>query len=168
MDILCKFTQQTDRTLVQNVETKKQSQQTLTAREILCGEEKTKQDVSRCRIPLAIQEHQTPSEVKPQIQYGFNSLRSQKWYKVDENSNQNPSVTTMGIAYNITRGNTAHWSPQLIAKWWPEATTVWTRYIKSNVFAVYKYKIEQEIWITRVKSQVASLLLIFIEMEFLS
>lgn len=78
MDILCKFTQQTDRTLVQNVETKKQSQQTLTAREILCGEEETKQGVSRCRIPLAIQEHQTPSEVKPQIQYGFNSLRSQK------------------------------------------------------------------------------------------
>ena len=78
MDILSKFTQQTDRTLVQNMETKKQSQQPLTAREILCGKEKTKQGVTNCRFLLAIQEHRIPSEGKLQIQYGFNSLHSQK------------------------------------------------------------------------------------------
>lgn len=73
MDILCKFTQQADRTLVQNMETEKESQQTLTAREVVCGGREVKQDVSGCRTPFTIQEHQTSIEGKPQIHYGFKS-----------------------------------------------------------------------------------------------
>lgn len=73
MDILCKFTQQTDRTLVLNMEAEKESQQTLTARDVLCGGRKVKQGVSRCKTPFTIQEHHTSIEGKPQIQYGVKS-----------------------------------------------------------------------------------------------
>lgn len=54
MYVLCEFTQQTDRTLVQNMETEEQRQQTLAASDILCGEGKRKQHITRCRAPLAI------------------------------------------------------------------------------------------------------------------
>lgn len=41
VDVLGKFPQETDRALVENVDTEEQRQQTLAARNILCGEEKT-------------------------------------------------------------------------------------------------------------------------------
>lgn len=53
MDVLCELTQQTDRALVQNMETEEQRQQTFAARDILCGEGKRKQCISRCGAPLA-------------------------------------------------------------------------------------------------------------------
>lgn len=54
MDVLCKFTQQTDRTPVQNMDTEEQRQQTLAASDILCGEGKRKQHITGYRAPLAI------------------------------------------------------------------------------------------------------------------
>lgn len=38
MDVLCKFPQETHRALVENVDTEEQRQQTLAARNVLCGE----------------------------------------------------------------------------------------------------------------------------------
>lgn len=46
VDVLCKFPQETDRALVENMDTEEQRQQTLAARNILCGEEK----VTQCQV----------------------------------------------------------------------------------------------------------------------
>lgn len=46
VDVLCKLPQETNRALVKNVDTEEQRQQTLAARNILCGEEK----VTQCKV----------------------------------------------------------------------------------------------------------------------
>ncbi|KAI1235182.1 hypothetical protein IHE44_0002818 [Lamprotornis superbus] len=46
VDVLCKFPQETHRALVENMDTEEQRQQTLAARNILCGEE----EVTQCQV----------------------------------------------------------------------------------------------------------------------
>lgn len=63
MDVLCKFPQETDRALVENMDTEEQRQQTLAARNILCGEEK----VTQCQVQ-SLPSYLGTSEGKSQIQ----------------------------------------------------------------------------------------------------